>query len=657
MSFTGPALRIRQARVAGAAAWPDARERLAHRAASLLPESTPALVLVRHWRAQLPATALSRPAHAPAAAWQGEAVRLRDRLARARRPWHEPVGPVAEVVAFADVPEWLASAAQDLLGGTLEAHWWWERQGQAPAHWLARHWLAHAQHVPAALALLDARGLAWAACQAVPPAEAAALRQAVALVHGLPHGTVAALQQVLAGQARLRRALPEVDAAGSVSTAPAAPSGRGDGWALAVTGLALVRAPAAWRAALARGPRGHGPARGDWGTPSGRADEDGADLGALAPGAWWPRPVDGANTPQAPRPARRGRLADATRLGPLVPHPTRSAATAPDPVPAAPSRADSGATMQPGHATPDGHPGHGAARVRPATGPGREAWRAEHATTTRPAQPANMAHPATGPHGSAPPWARSPGLAQAGVADIASTRFGGLFHLVNVALALGLYGDFTRPRQPGLALHPWDFLALAGEALLGRAWRADPLPAWLAQRAGRLPGEPAGHGLPLAAADWTLPPAWLAPWPPGRAAWRWAASGDGRLALWHPAGFCAFDGPGDAAALPARLQALGQPGARLRPGAPAPRPLGDWAHWMARFAPFLRARLARAMGCGRSEALRQVLQRPARLEHAPGRLVVALALAELPLALRLAGLDRDPGWVPAAGIDLRFRFD
>ena len=28
----------------------------------------------------------------------------------------------------------------------------------------------------------------------------------------------------------------------------------------------------------------------------------------------------------------------------------------------------------------------------------------------------------------------------------------------------------------------------------------------------------------------------------------------------------------------------------------------------------------------------------------------------LPLAVRFAGLDRDPGWIPAAGCDVRFHF-
>jgi hypothetical protein len=42
---------------------------------------------------------------------------------------------------------------------------------------------------------------------------------------------------------------------------------------------------------------------------------------------------------------------------------------------------------------------------------------------------------------------------------------------------------------------------------------------------------------------------------------------------------------------------------------------------------------------------------------ATGRdVTVAFPLAGHPLPLRIAGLDRDPGWLPAAGLAVRFAF-
>jgi hypothetical protein len=40
----------------------------------------------------------------------------------------------------------------------------------------------------------------------------------------------------------------------------------------------------------------------------------------------------------------------------------------------------------------------------------------------------------------------------------------------------------------------------------------------------------------------------------------------------------------------------------------------------------------------------------------PSHVDVVLSLAELPVEIRLAGLDRDPGWIPAAGRYLAFHF-
>ena len=47
---------------------------------------------------------------------------------------------------------------------------------------------------------------------------------------------------------------------------------------------------------------------------------------------------------------------------------------------------------------------------------------------------------------------------------------------------------------------------------------------------------------------------------------------------------------------------------------------------------------------------------PADIEDGGERIDVHMDLAALPLPMRLAGLDRDPGWIPAAACDVRFHF-
>ena len=41
----------------------------------------------------------------------------------------------------------------------------------------------------------------------------------------------------------------------------------------------------------------------------------------------------------------------------------------------------------------------------------------------------------------------------------------------------------------------------------------------------------------------------------------------------------------------------------------------------------------------------------------PTHVDVMFSLAELPIELRLSGLDRDPGWIPAADRVVAFHYD
>ncbi|MFL6254451.1 MAG: hypothetical protein ACJ74T_05490, partial [Pyrinomonadaceae bacterium] len=120
------------------------------------------------------------------------------------------------------------------------------------------------------------------------------------------------------------------------------------------------------------------------------------------------------------------------------------------------------------------------------------------------------------------------------------TGFGGLFYLVNLGLFLNLYGDFTTPLTPGLALPLWDFLALLGERLCGERLREDAVWVLLAKLAGRHEAEPPGHDFAPEDA-WRLPAEWLAPF---RAPCACTWSGEGvRLRVRHAEGFLILDVP------------------------------------------------------------------------------------------------------------------
>jgi hypothetical protein len=163
------------------------------------------------------------------------------------------------------------------------------------------------------------------------------------------------------------------------------------------------------------------------------------------------------------------------------------------------------------------------------------------------------------------------------------SAFAGVLYLINVALHLEWYGDFTQPTRPGLALPIGDFLALVGERVCGQSLRRDPLWILLAGFADREPDDPPG-------ADATPPE--------GLTLQTWVDSLTGQLA----------------------------------------------------------ERTATAIGVEPELALSFLCIRAGRMALSATRLDVEFALADHALVLRLAGLDRNPGWVPAAGRIVEFHF-
>lgn len=243
------------------------------------------------------------------------------------------------------------------------------------------------------------------------------------------------------------------------------------------------------------------------------------------------------------------------------------------------------------------------------------------------------------------------------------TRFGGLFFLVNLALFLELYADFTAPAGTGVPLDLWDFVALVGRQLAGGRVRADPVWSLLARLAWRDEGVEPGEGFEPAD-EWRVPAAWLKAFPPGDG-WLWSDAG-GRLRVSHPAGFLVIDVPRAAGDARRQLAREVRPyrdlahGIRLRRDtkvcrarARTPRGL-----WLERLTGYARARLARALGVGSARRLARLLcDRHARVFVSAARVDVVMRLAELPVEIRFAGLDRDPGWVPAAGRYVAFHFE
>ena len=70
----------------------------------------------------------------------------------------------------------------------------------------------------------------------------------------------------------------------------------------------------------------------------------------------------------------------------------------------------------------------------------------------------------------------------------------------------------------------------------------------------------------------------------------------------------------------------------------------------------MRARLNLALGIN-DDLAEVLLHHYAKITITPTHLDVFFSLAAHPIEIRLSGLDRNPGWVPAAGRFIAFHYD
>ena len=80
--------------------------------------------------------------------------------------------------------------------------------------------------------------------------------------------------------------------------------------------------------------------------------------------------------------------------------------------------------------------------------------------------------------------------------------------------------------------------------------------------------------------------------------------------------------------------------------------------WLTDLLPHIKARLILALGIESEDSLADILlHHHAKVTITPTHLDVFFPLADHPIEIRLSGLDRNPGWVPAAGRFIAFHYD
>jgi hypothetical protein len=573
----------------------------------------------------------------PPPEWERAATgELDSALRSAARPAQGMVPVTANAVYFADQGEVLACLARDWLAGTAVTRWWWRGLGLAtsPPGAVGTAFERSPRYVPRALVLLAEWSWAVPLVQALEPAEAARMALAVGTEFGLPAVVRAArrlqarpaLSAVLAVDHRVSRShahapwrevVPEADALGDQPAREL----------LLGTGLAIERMPVTVRSAA------FGKAVGVWvasvvtaNSPT-RVAQPFAQPNVAAVGHPSPEatpPADGTTDKHRPRIVRDGATTQKR----------------------APRLRRSGERAMDRHAVPPGADVRALEPVKP-TPP-------HHDRGVQPGQrsiPADTADVARG----------SPAIDLS--AKPIETRLGGVFYLLNLALYLGLYGDFTQPEEPGIELDPWDLVNLLA-ARLGGGDESEPDDLWplLAALAIREQGQRPGRDF-HPPREWRIPPEWLDPFREDTwlEPWRWSSAG-GRILVEHPAGFPVLDIPSQGRPSRRRVAAALRRYGRIVPlrrtALPGPqrdrRPL---ARWLTRLGNYARARLAVALSCAPDAVSDVLFRHDARVVVTPTTVDVAMSLADLPISIRFAGLDRDPGWIPAARRAVRFHFE
>jgi hypothetical protein len=649
-----------------------------------------AILCIRRLHDPKPGTlSLDRHALRPPPAWeQALAASLRELARRASRPAVDFVADGAEAVVFADTAELLSCLAGDLGAGVAAGRWWWTGlYGQRDLlRVLVTEWRREPELVPAALERLVVRGQAEAFARCLGDEDARALREDVARRFG---GTArATAERVAVRSAASRRAQDRGGA--RVSEAPWRT------WApeLAHTSLgveqthllgvallvrraqALALQPTVWQALETWHQEVLGTATRE---PVRTSQEASAAFLHTEPHTQTPSAAP--PSPSTPQALAWAASTERTPTPEAAPRPlTISTSRAPEQLaPPPPQDVLSPAHGEVGqHLEPTGH--RASIIAAPASQPPLEHHQSAALPTSSvlvtrenisasslasSTQPARDTAPPT-PRAAPSSWAPEQAATEAPRWSLLPipTGLGGLFYLANVGLFLELYGDFTQPAFPHLPLPLWDFITLLGRRLLVDERPTDPVWKLLAMLSGRKPGEAPGHGFTPPDA-WRLPPSWLRAFrEPATCTWDVL---EGRLRVNHPAGFLLLDVPREGDDPEHQVQRETEPLLRAAPltlvRGPLPAepqgttPLDRWVGWLATY---VRARLARALGLSgdaTEELERTLLAHEARVHVTDGHVDVLFPLAELPLSIRIAGLDRDLGWIPAAGRNLQFHFE
>jgi len=230
----------------------------------------------------------------------------------------------------------------------------------------------------------------------------------------------------------------------------------------------------------------------------------------------------------------------------------------------------------------------------------------------------------------------------------------------------------------GLArqLSPWVLLELISRALLkncDKEIQDDPIWCLLAELDDRSDDQPPGSSF-AGNNEFRLPRNWFNTVHINNETFRWSAA-QSRLRLWSANGYMLSDiartgCPADQQSNKELQRYLGKKGkALLAKSAHARAPIecysfvngpgisADLERWLAYVMPFIKRRLELALGTEADDILKNVLQCRGKVYLTSTHVDFVTHLENISLAVRRAGLDSDPGWLPEIGRVVLFHFE
>jgi hypothetical protein len=608
--------------------------------ADLFPTGLPpsAIMIVRRLADPLPRQVLARTATAVNPAWE-RAVRqaLSVCYRKAFRPAQGPVPAGAEAVVFSDEAEMLACLLNDAASHDASNFWWWKRIRRPLNSWQPADLAAdQSRWIPAAFAYLADRAQITKVLNAITPDDSDRLLNAIA----------AAFEIALIAPDCRASSNASADLAVSPFDGPPHQPPRVPPWVqdvfsataayrldpqrarLLATALVLHRDPTSMRNPSVQHALADGPA---------------SYISAFAP-------VETRSTQsvEAPRASIISTASTDSPSGPEAFAAPGGAGLAQIPYLTTTHNPGSGASTA-SHVDTSNHSERSAAPISYQDSP-----LPVRASVSAPLEPFSIPFPEEG----------------------LMTELSGVLYLVNLLRSLNLPACFASTWRLSEQINCWGLLESIARGLLDNAdpgLSSDPLWSALAGLAGREPDQVLGAGF-TEADRYDLPAAWLNQWP-GAATDQFAyCPRADHLYLWSRAGFVVARhdaGPSLEAQAREILDHYFEDSerfsldAQLADEIPIESQTGSFAanissglrEWLALALPYIRRRLARVLAIESDQVAAVLLIGRGRLYITITHIDLILPLSSATIAIRRAGLDFNPGWVPDLGRIVQFHFD